>query len=67
MLNLVEPEKLGGSWRGSMRLARGQTLEAAGRKADALKSYRAVVVDESALKPHRRAAEKAAAALESGN
>jgi hypothetical protein len=50
-----------------MRLARGQTLEAAGRKADALKLYRAVVVDESALKPHRRAAEKAAAVLESGN
>jgi tetratricopeptide (TPR) repeat protein len=67
VLNLVEPEKLGGSWRGSMRLARGKTLEAAGRKADALKAYREVVTDESALKPHRRAAEKAAAALKSSN
>jgi hypothetical protein len=67
VLNLVEPEKLGGSWRGSMRLARGRTLEAAGRKADALKAYHEVVADESALKPHRRAAEKAAAALKSGN
>ena len=67
VLNLVDPEKLGGSWRGSMRLSRGQTLEAAGRKADALKAYRDVVADESALEPHRRAAEKAAAALKSGN
>jgi tetratricopeptide (TPR) repeat protein len=67
VLNLVDLEKLGGSWRGSMRLSRGQTLEAAGRKADALKSYRDVVTDESASESHRRAARKAAAALESGN
>ena len=67
VLDLVDPEKLGGSWRGSMRLSRGQTLEAAGRKADALKSYRDVVTDESASEPHRRAARNAAAALESGN
>jgi tetratricopeptide (TPR) repeat protein len=67
VLNLVDPEKLGGSWRGSMRLSRGQTLEAAGRKADALKSYRDVVTDESASESHRGAAKKAAAALESGN
>ena len=67
VLNLVDPEKLGGSWRGSMRLSRGQTLEAAGRKADALKSYRDVVTDGSASESHRRAAGEAAAALESGN
>ena len=67
VLNLVKPEKLVGSWRGSMRLSRGQTLEAAGRKAEALKSYPDVVTDESASEPHRRAAEKAAAALESAN
>ena len=67
VLNLVDPEKLGGSWRGSMQLSRGQTLEAAGRKADALKSYRDVVTDESASESHRRAAREAAAALESGN
>ena len=67
MLNLVDLEKLGGSWRGSMRLSRGQTLEAAGRKADALKAYRDVVTDESASESHRRAAREAAAALESGN
>ncbi len=67
VLNLVDPEKLGGSWRGTMRLSRGRTLEAAGRKAEALKTYRDVVTDESASESHRRAAEKAAAALESGN
>ncbi|MHC4880358.1 MAG: DUF4838 domain-containing protein [Planctomycetota bacterium] len=67
VLDFVDPEELGGSWRGSMRLSRGQTLEAAGRKADALKAYRGVVADKSALEPHRRAAEKAAAALESGD
>ena len=66
VLSLVDPEQLGGSWRGSMRLSRGQTLEAAGRKADALKSYRDVVTDESASEPHRRAARKATAALDSG-
>ncbi len=66
VLSLVDPEKLGGSWRGSMRLSRGQTLEAAGHKADALKSYRDVLADESASESHRRAAEKAAAALDPG-
>lgn len=67
VLNLVDLEKLGGSWRGSMRLSRGQTLEAAGRKADAVKSYRDLVTDESALESDRQAAKKAATALESGN
>ena len=67
VLNLVDPEKLGGNWRGSIQLSRGQTLEAAGRKADALKSYRDVVTDESASESHRRVARKAVAALESGN
>ena len=66
VLSLVDSEKLGGSWRGSMRLSRGQTLEAAGQKADALKSYRDVLADESASESHRRAAEKAAAALDTG-
>ena len=67
VLNLVKPEKLGGSWRGSMLLCRGQTLEAAGRKADALKAYHDVLADGAASEPHRRTAERAAAALESGN
>ena len=67
VLNLVDLEKLGGSWRGSMRLSRGRTLEAAGRKADALKSYRDMVTDESASESHRRVARQAAAALEPGN
>ena len=40
-----------------------QTLEAAGRKADALKSYRDLITDESALESHRRAAREAAATL----
>jgi hypothetical protein len=67
VLNLVDLEKLSGSWRGSMRLSCGQTLQAAGRKADSLKAYRDVVTDESASESHRRAAREAAAALESGN
>ncbi|MDA1016889.1 MAG: hypothetical protein O3A00_20825 [Planctomycetota bacterium] len=47
VLNLVDPEKLGGSRRGSMQLSRSQTLEAAGRQTDALKAYRDVLRSRS--------------------
>jgi tetratricopeptide (TPR) repeat protein len=59
ILNLVDIEKLSGSWRGSMLLARGQTLAAAGRKDEALEAYRAVLADEAALKAHQEAATEA--------
>jgi tetratricopeptide (TPR) repeat protein len=64
VLSLVDAERLGGSWTGSMLLARGQTLEAAGRKADALKAYRAVISSKAANKAHRDAAEAATRRLE---
>ncbi|MEK6235591.1 MAG: hypothetical protein N2C14_12855, partial [Planctomycetales bacterium] len=63
-LNLVDAEKLGGSWSGSMLLARGQALQAAGRKAEALKAYRAVLSSKSALDVHRRAADSAIEVIE---
>ena len=59
VLNLVDAEKLGGSWTASMLLARGRALEAAGRKSEALKSYRAVMSSKGALAAHRRAADEA--------
>lgn len=43
VLDLVDAEKLGGSWSGSMLLARARTLEAAGRKPEALNAYRGVL------------------------
>ena len=64
VLDLVDAEKLGGSWSGSMFLARGQTLQAAGRNAAALESYRAVLSSKGALTAHRLTAEKAIEKLE---
>ena len=64
VLDLVDAEKLGGSWYGSMFLARGQTLEAAGRKAEVLKAYRGVLSSKGALATHRLTAEKAIEQLE---
>jgi hypothetical protein len=64
VLNLVDVVKLGGSWTGSMLLARGQTLEAAGRKTDALNAYRAVLSSKGALATHRSAADQATKRLE---
>ena len=64
VLDLVDAEKLGGSWSGSMILVRGQTLEAAGRKAEALQAYRAVLSSKQALGTHRNTAETAIKRLE---
>jgi len=64
VLDRVDAEKLGGSWSGSMILVRGQTLEAAGRKAEALQAYRAVLSSKQALGTHRNTAETAIKRLE---
>jgi tetratricopeptide (TPR) repeat protein len=66
VLNLVDIGKLSGSWRGSMLLARAQSLAAAGRKDEASEAYRGVLADESALKAHREAATEAIRLLEAG-
>jgi tetratricopeptide (TPR) repeat protein len=65
VLDLAEAEKLSGTWRGSMLLARGHTLAAAKCKDEALVAYRAVMADESASQAHRTAAEDAVKELES--
>jgi tetratricopeptide (TPR) repeat protein len=64
VLSLVEAEKLAGSWSGSMLLARGQTLAAAGRKDEALQAFRGVLASKPALDAHRNAAEAAIKQLE---
>lgn len=64
ILDLVDAEKLGGSWSASMLLARGRILEAAGRNADALQAYRAVLSSQQALSTHQNTAEAAIARLE---
>ncbi|MFN4260958.1 MAG: DUF4838 domain-containing protein [Gemmataceae bacterium] len=58
-LRKVEIAKLNGFWRGSMQLAIGDTLQAAGRKGEALTVYRAASADEL-IEPRQRkaAAEK---------
>ncbi|MDP6505965.1 MAG: hypothetical protein QF886_20245, partial [Planctomycetota bacterium] len=61
-LNRADIEKQKGYWRHAMLLSLGEVLEAAGRKAEALKAYRNVQADESALKSHR---EKAGEAIKS--
>jgi hypothetical protein len=63
VLNLVEASKLKGSWYGSMLLARGQTLEAAGRQVEALQAYRAVLAHGSATKRQKNAADEAIEAI----
>jgi len=65
VLNLVGVEKLSGYWRGSMLLALGETLAAAGRKDEAVKAFRDVLEDESAEARNRQRAEKEIEALNS--
>ncbi|MDA0836244.1 MAG: hypothetical protein O3B01_00510 [Planctomycetota bacterium] len=59
VLNRAAIESQKGYWRHAMLLSLGETLTAAGRKSDALRAYRSVQEDESALKSHRDAAAKA--------
>ena len=66
VLGRADIEKREGFWRHAMLLSRGETLAAAGRKDKALKAYRSVLTDESALKLHRETAGKAVKSLESG-
>ena len=65
VLNLVDAERLSGGWRGSMLLALGETLAAAGRKDEALKAFRDVLEDESAEAGNRQRAEERIKALNS--
>ena len=64
VLDLVDVEKLGGSWGGSMLFTRAQTLDAAGRTADALKLYRTVLSNKTAHEAHRKAADEAIQQIE---
>jgi len=59
VLDLVDVEKLVGSWAATLQMSRGQTLEAAGRKAEALKAYLAVLSSKSARDAQRKSAEQA--------
>ena len=65
-LERADIEKREGFWRHAMLVTLGETLAAAGRKEEALKAFRGILADESALKLHREAAAKAAKALEPG-
>ena len=57
-LRIVEIDKLLGPWRGSMLLALGETLHAAGRKDEALGAYKSVLTDPTVEPRDRKAAEK---------
>lgn len=58
MLGKVDIDKLGGSWRGSLLVAQGNTLKAAGRRDEALVAYQAALDDPSTDAHHRKAAEQ---------
>jgi tetratricopeptide (TPR) repeat protein len=58
-LQQVDVSKLRGYWHGSMLVALGETLTAAGRKDEALAAYRQVLKDETVSAADRRAAEAA--------
>ena len=62
--DLVDKENLRGSWFGTMMTARAETLAAAGRKAEALEAYRAVLNHDSSHAAHKKRAKEAIAELE---
>jgi tetratricopeptide (TPR) repeat protein len=62
-LRLVDIDKLSGYWRGSMLLALGETMAAAGRNDEALAAYRNVLSDDTVTAQHRDAAENAIKAI----
>ena len=64
ILDQVDADQLGGTWSPAIWLSRAETLAAAGRKAEALKAYRAVLKSESAHKAQRETAEAAIRLLE---
>ena len=63
VLRKVEIDKLSGYWRGSMLLAVGDTLRAAGRKDDAATIYKSVIADETTDLRLRKIAEESLAQL----
>ena len=62
-LRKVDLDKLRGFWRGSLLISIGDTQLAAGRKDDALKTYRSIVADESNESGIRKLAEEKIAAM----
>ena len=59
ILQKVDVAKLRGYWHGSMLVALGDTLTAAGREDEALAAYREVLTDENVSAADRKAAEEA--------
>ena len=57
ILDQVDAQKLGGSWTGSLLLSRAVTLQAAGRKEESLKAYRAVLANDSSPQGLKKAAQ----------
>lgn len=55
MLDKARVENLG-AWRGSLLLARGETLQAAGRKEEAAKLFQAIAADETVAERQRKIA-----------
>lgn len=60
----VDLEALRGYWRGSMLLALGDAQHSAGRRAEAVVTYRTLLADETVEPAHRKAAEAALQATE---
>lgn len=56
ILDQVDANKMGGTWTGSMLMSRASTLQAAGRKEEAIKVYHAVLENKSATKRDKDAA-----------
>ncbi len=63
-LRKVDIENLRGYWRGSMLLAVGAAQHSAGRREDALATYRALLADDTIEPGHRKAAEAALTTIE---
>jgi tetratricopeptide (TPR) repeat protein len=59
-LQRADVEKLAGVWRGTLLIARGDTLRAAGRKDEALALFKAVSTDETVEPRQRKAAQEKA-------
>lgn len=58
-LRKVDIAKLRGYWHGSMLLALGETLKAAGRNDEALTAYQDILADDTVIPQHREAAHEA--------
>jgi hypothetical protein len=66
-LKLVDHEKAGGFWHDQFRLRIAGTLQAAGRKDEALAAYREIIADKSSDPRLRKVAEESLASLSKGN